>query len=390
MVKKRRKPSSRRPLPPPEKIQNVFSTSDNSLAQSENSFINRPNILSGSENIFNHKDERPIPKPTHPPQPTQPPPPPPTPPIPHIKHTLSPEENFPAIIVTPRSTQGILSSQQISERNRNKDVDTLADIARENREQLERDDALLVTREQGRSSQGRSRNNKVFTNFARTQERQLPKVPKRIQSPQPQFVVDKVKQRNEERFQRLLEKAESVEAEERFQTKFQQENPFPERFENRQTFIPAQQQQSNARITEERVNFSNNNVGNIRRLEEKISFKNFPEPEERFAEINSADTASLTNIQTIASKDGRNESPVRSPFRQDQILDQLEQPRSSNDFFQQRFNPKSLFDNFPSFSAITPNSDAINRPSPPQFLDFGPFTSNINMEDGSYTIQTVF
>ena len=53
---------------------------------------------------------------------------PPTPtssPIPHRKHIISPGENFPAIIVTPRSTQGIISSQEILERNRRKKIDTL-------------------------------------------------------------------------------------------------------------------------------------------------------------------------------------------------------------------------------------------------------------------------
>jgi len=250
-----------------------------------------------------------------------------------------------------------------------------------------------VISEQGRSSQDRSRKNKVFTNFARTQETRAQNFQKRIQSPQTRPIVDKVRQRNEERFQRLLEKAESVETEERFQTNFDQENQFPERFENRQrSFTPPHQQQSKERSKAERINISVENVGTIRRLEEQVSFKSFPKPEERFAQISSADLPSvaLPNIRTVTSKDGRNEIPVRSQLRQDQILDQLEQPRSSSDFFQQRFNPKSLFDNFPSFSSITPNPDTFNGPNPPKFLDFGPFTSNINMEDGSYTIQTVF
>ena len=58
-------------------------------------------------------------------------PPPTSPPIPHRKHTLSRAENFPAIIVTPRSTYGIISSQEILKRNREKKLKTLASVADE-------------------------------------------------------------------------------------------------------------------------------------------------------------------------------------------------------------------------------------------------------------------
>jgi len=409
VVKKRRKPTSRNSRPVAEKIttsdQFQQTSPSDIFAQNDNSFIPTQNIISESELKFKPKKQPPIPAPT------RPPPPPPTPPIPHLKHTLSPEENFPAIIVTPRSTQGIISSKEIIERNKNREVDTLADLQSERSKELE-SQALLVEREEGRSRQDAVRQNKVFTNFVQRQE-----IPVTVQNLEKSFeseiqnsepIIDLVKQRNEERFQRLLEKAESAEAQERFQTKFKQQNQL-ERFPSRQTsFQPVRQQRLEMRQREEGVRLAVENEGINETFQEQISFSKFPEPEERFAQISATDRPSaflsniqtqqiggidrpralLSNIRTATSSDLMTESPMRSQIRQEQNFIQLEEPRSSNELFQQRFDPTSLFDNFPSFSSITPNNN--ERLNPRQFLDFGPFTSNINMQDGSYTITTVF
>jgi len=203
----------------------------------------------------------------------------------------------------------------------------------------------------------------------------------------------------------LLEKAESAEAQERFQTKFKQQNQL-ERFPSRQTsFQPVRQQRLETRQRDEGVRLALENEGINETFKEQVSLSKFPEPEERFAQISATDRTSaflsniqtqriggidrpralLSNIRTATSSDLMTESPMRS---QEQNFIQLEEPRSSNELFEQRFDPTSLFDNFPSFSSITPNNN--ERLNPRQFLDFGPFTSNINMQDGSYTITTVF
>merc|ERR1711892_1233492 len=108
VVKKRRKPS-RQSL-------GEFNQPVTVTKKDKQTHIDK--ILTQSEK-FIPQSKKPQPRTSELPQPTA------SPPIPHIKHTLSPEENFPAIIVTPPSTQGIISSQEISKRNREKKIDTL-------------------------------------------------------------------------------------------------------------------------------------------------------------------------------------------------------------------------------------------------------------------------
>ena len=126
----------------------------------------------------------------------------------------------------------------------------------------------------------------------------------------------------------------------------------------------------------------------------------FPLPAERFAEINEADLTSFGSLRNLLNQpfpsrqvlptrtEKEAEETLRKPFGSEQNVAQLEETRSSPDIHPPDIRGRSLFDNFPFTSVSESNTKDISNLA--QSLFFGPPSSNINMEDGSYTIVTVF
>jgi hypothetical protein len=136
------------------------------------------------------------------------------------------------------------------------------------------------------------------------------------------------------------------------------------------------------------------------RLENQSLIASFPFPAERFADINEADLTSFDSSRNVFKQpfQSRQVLPTRTEketkekitkqFSLRQNLVQLEEPRSSSDLLFPDFRGRSLFDKFPYPSVSESNTKDISNPA--QSLFFGSPSSNINMEDGSYTIVTFF
>jgi hypothetical protein len=206
------------------------------------------------------------------------------------------------------------------------------------------------------------------------------------------------KQRNENNFKDLLEKARS---ETNFESSFQQE---ADQLDRKFPFLapphPAQQRDSN-RNREIRIKtFDIEGVQTEERLENQSLLASFPLPAERFAKINEAGLTSFDSSRTVVnqpfprrqvltkSMGEEAEKSLQKPFGSEQNLVPLEEPRSSFDISPSNFRGRSLFKNFPFPSLSESNTKDISNPA--QSLFFGPPSSNVNMEDGSYTIVTVF
>jgi hypothetical protein len=342
-------------------------------------------------------------------------------PISHIKHTLSQAENFPAIIVTPRSTQGIISSQEILKRNREKKIKTLAFAEDKADEQVlvpstsfpeewfsDRSEAGLLTFDNPVPVSNRqfpSRQNQFSSNLADREVLTQPedafqklviKSQSQINSFQP--TAPPQKQRNANNFKDLLEKARS---ETDFESSFQQE---ADQLDRKSPFLapphPAQQRDSN-RHTEIRINtFDLEREQTEERLDKQSLRASFPLPAERFANIKEADLTSFDNSRTVLSQPfprrqvlpksmgEEAERSLQKPFGSEQNLLSLEEPRSSFDNPPTDFSGRFLLNNFPFPSDSESYTKDISNPA--HSLFFGPPSSNINMEDGSYTIVTVF
>ena len=163
---------------------------------------------------------------------------------------------------------------------------------------------------------------------------------------------------------------------------------------------PSQQRDSNSN-REIRINtFDLESIQTEERFENQAFIESFPLPEERFAEINEGDLTSFDSPRTMLNQPFRSrqvlptrtekgpEEKLRNPFGSEQNPVQLEEPRSSSNIIPPSFGGRSLFNNFPFTSVSLSNTKDISNPA--QSLFFGPPSTNINMEDGSYTIVTVF